>query len=96
MTEPKLSLDSIVVQKPDQLAAEIRQEVVMMSVARGEYYGLDAIGSDIWRRIATPIRVADLCRELAGSYDGDAVAIRAEALAFLQKLADKGLLDIRN
>lgn len=77
------------------LAAEIGGEVVLMSVERGNYYGLDEIGSDIWRRLEQPLRVADLVTALAADYDGEVAVIERDVLDLLTKLLDNGLVEQR-
>lgn len=77
-----------------QLEAEVNGEVVLMSIERGTYYGLDEIGSDIWHRLAEPTRFADLCRALAGSYDAAPDVIARDVEALLVELRDQGLIRI--
>lgn len=43
----KVCLESVVVQSRELLVTEVDDEVVMMSIRRGTYLGLDAIGSEI-------------------------------------------------
>lgn len=76
------------------LSAELDGETVLMSLANGRYYGLDAVGSDVWRRLATPICVRDVCTELAKYYDGEAVQIEHDVLALLVQLRDEGLVEV--
>ena len=44
--------DSVVVQEDEPIAAEVDGEVVMLSERAGAYFGLDGIGSEIWKLIA--------------------------------------------
>jgi hypothetical protein len=41
---------TIVSRGPSVLTAEVDGEIVMMSIKQGRYFGLDDIGSDIWKR----------------------------------------------
>ena len=87
-----LSLNSVVRWSDDQLAAAVDDEVVILSVERGSYYGLDDIGSDIWERLAQPIRVDDLCQALTNKYDADSAVIRSDVLQLLERLVSEGLV----
>ena len=49
-----------IARSPSVLAAEVDGEIVMMSIEQGLYFGLDDIGSDIWKRIDPPCLFADL------------------------------------
>ncbi|HTS93211.1 MAG TPA: PqqD family peptide modification chaperone [Stellaceae bacterium] len=87
-----LSPTSRVRRSEDQIAAPVDDEIIILSVERGSYFGLDDIGSDIWERLASPIRVDALCDALAAEYDADRATIERDVLALLDKLAAAGLV----
>jgi len=91
----ELSLASTVCRSENNLAAEIDDELVLMSVEKASYYGLDAIGADIWRRLDKPVLVSDLCTALGNEYDADADTIRRDVLALLERLAAEGMIEIK-
>jgi hypothetical protein len=84
--------DSIVVQEDEPVAAEVDGEVVMLSERAGAYFGLDAIGSEIWKLIAQPRRVSDLCRSLSPRYDIDADTLIRDVTCFLDELLARKLV----
>ena len=88
-----LTTDSMLCRCTEPLAAEVDGEMVLMSIERGNYYGLDSIGSDIWHRLEQPVRVSDLVAALATDYDGDASVIECDVLALLTKLLENGLVE---
>ena len=65
------------------LAAEVDGEIVMMSLEKGRYFGLDDIASEIWRRIEPPCRFAALVDRLAADYDADRETIAGDVRALL-------------
>jgi hypothetical protein len=87
--------ETIVARSSACLAAEIGEEMVLMAVARGSYFGLDAIGADIWRRIGNPTRVGDLCAALVAEYDAAPATILADLTDLLAHLAELGLVETR-
>src|SRR6266478_5996498 len=89
-----LTLSSRVRWSDNQLAATVDQEVVVLSVERGSYYGLDDIGSEIWQRLANAVRVDALCASLAEKYDADRATIERDVLHLLEKLATEGLISV--
>jgi hypothetical protein len=89
-----VSLTSFVQWSADQLAATVDQEVVILSVERGSYYGLDDIGSEIWQRLATAVRVDALCTSLAEKYEADRPTIERDVLQLLEKLVAEGLISV--
>lgn len=90
----QLTSKSMVTRSPNCLTAEVAGEAVLMSVAGGHYYALDAIGTDIWSRLQTPKTIADLCAELRRQYSAPAQQIEDDVLQLLKRLADAGVLSI--
>ena len=80
------------VRAPEIIATEVDGELVLMSIEDGKYFGLDAIGSEIWRRLEVPKSVEALCGELKAHFEGDAATIERDTMAFLDQLSDSGLV----
>lgn len=74
------------------VTSKIDNEVVMMSVDQGEYYGLDETGSRIWEMIEEPVSVNDLVRMLIDEFDVSFEECQKDTLDFLNDLNAKGLL----
>lgn len=92
--ERPVGLSSTVVQSREPLSAEVDGETVLMSVEQGRYFGLDAIGGDVWRRLETPVRVSDLCAGLAADYEGEPDVIERDVLDLLGKMAERRLIEV--
>ncbi len=69
-------------------------EVVMLSVAKGKYYGLNDIAAAVWERIERPIGVGALCDSLQRSFKVSREECEADVVAFLEQLLAKGLIRI--
>lgn len=81
-------------QNADILASALGDETVMMSLSRNNYYGLDEVGSHIWELLAQPQTLAHLCTALQQEYVVDAETCQQEVTAFVQQLADEGLVNV--
>jgi hypothetical protein len=92
MTE--LNLASIVCHTPNPVAADVAGETVLMSLERSRCYGLGGIGSEIWSRLVSPVRVSDLVEEFSGRYQAPPGVIERDVLQLLTQLADEGLIKI--
>ena len=88
----KLTLQHIIMRNPDMLASAMDEEIVMMSIQRGEYYGLDKVGSRIWNLIEKPICVNDMITLLLDEYEIDRENCEKDVLEFLEELLEKGLV----
>ena len=81
-----------IVRTSEAIATEIDGEIVLIHIEDGKYFGLDPVGSEIWRRLETPKRVDALCDELKAHFEGDPNMIEREALVFLDQLSESRLL----
>jgi hypothetical protein len=84
----------IVRRGPNVLTSAVGDEVVLMSIERGRYYGLDRIASVVWRHIEHPVRFAALVEALATHYQGDAARIASDVGEMLSKIQAEGLVEI--
>ena len=76
------------------VATEVDREVVLMNVGRGRCYGLGETGSSVWRRLGSPIRVDDLCRELMLEYHADHGVLVRDVIALLEQMHEEGLIRV--
>ena len=89
---PAVADSTMISRSPSVLTAEVDGEVVMMSIEQGRYFGLDDIGSDIWKRLDTPCSFAELIGRLAVDYDADRAAIAADVRALLGRMAEQDVV----
>ncbi|GAB3430704.1 lasso peptide biosynthesis PqqD family chaperone [Massilia solisilvae] len=80
------------VRNPDLVAADMDGETVMMSIARGEYFGLNTVGSRIWELLAEPATVSDLVTRICAEFNVDRATCSADLAAFTKDLLDNGLV----
>jgi hypothetical protein len=83
---------TVISRSPAVLAAEVDGEIVMMSIEQGRYFGLDDIGSDIWKRIEQPCSFAALVDALAADYDSDRSTIVSDVTALLTQMAEQDVV----
>ena len=89
-----LSLTSIVCHTPDPVSADVAGETVLMSLERSRCYGLGDIGSEVWSKLVSPVRVSDLIEEFSGRYEAAPGVIERDVLQLLNQLADEGLIKV--
>src|SRR5882724_958114 len=83
---------TVISRSPSVLTAEVDGEVVMMSIEQGRYFGLDDIGSDIWKRLDTACSFAELIDRLASDYDADRATIAADVRDLLSRMAEQDVV----
>jgi Coenzyme PQQ synthesis protein D (PqqD) len=91
-----LTLNSIIQRDSEVLVAEAAQDLIMVSIASGYYYGLSDVARKIWDAIERPKRVADLIDDLTASYNVSSSLCEEQTLSFLEALLDEGLLKVKD
>ncbi|MCK6444621.1 PqqD family peptide modification chaperone [Elstera cyanobacteriorum] len=84
--------NTVIVRNDAILSAAVGGETVLMSAEQGQYYALTATSHDIWDRLKTPIRVADLCTALAEAYGVPLETVETDTLAFLEYLESQAMI----
>lgn len=86
-----LTMDTTIVQCGDRTSATIDEVTAVMDPDADAYLLIDAVGSDIWTRIAEPRRIGDICDDLVTAYDVDAQTCSRDVLLFANDLFKRGL-----
>lgn len=73
-------------------AVQMGEEFVMMGVEQGEYYSVKGVAAALWRHLAQPHDLAELCTLIASEYDVTAEACRADVAAFLDQLRTRRMV----
>ncbi len=89
-----LTLDTLIRQHPDQIAAEADGEVLMMHIESGNYFGLNEVASFIWNQLDEPRSIAELCAAIQTEFEIDETRCQADAMDFLQGMIDDGLAQV--
>jgi hypothetical protein len=89
-----ISLKTTFVRRANLVETEIDGEVVMMSLERGNCYGLDNSAARIWKLLESPMSVAALLETLTREYAVEAENCQAEVLGFLEQLQAENLIEI--
>jgi hypothetical protein len=89
-----INYETIVVRGSEIIASEVDGEVILMSLAHEKYYGLDDIGSLIWRIISKPVSVKEIIELLRKEYAVDEESCYNEVKSFLIDLHSKGAISV--
>lgn len=86
--------ESIIERSKEVIASEVENELVMMSLENGKYYGIDSIGGDIWKMVETPKTFGKICEELMKTYAVDESTCEQDVIAFLNQLKEQSLITV--
>jgi hypothetical protein len=94
--EPRISLDSVVVASRDQVSCPLEDEIAILHLKAGVYYGLDAVGARVWGLVAAPRSVRAIRDTLLVEYDVEPEQCERDLVALLGDLLRAGLVDIQD
>jgi hypothetical protein len=88
-----IGLNTALSRNSDILYAPVgSEEMVMMSVTAGRYYGLNTVASRVWELLETPKTIAQLCAQICEEFEVDAQTCETEVLKFVQDLISNGVV----
>ena len=93
-TGKTINLDSTIARNDEIIFSDMDDEMVMMSIDKGEYYGVNPVGRRIWELLASPGPVAGICDTLCREYNVTEEQCNREVLDFLNHLLEKEVIKI--
>ena len=77
-------------------AQEVDGEMVLLDMNSENYFGLDAVGTDIWQAMQEEESLGKVLEMLLEQYDVEEEVLKNDLLAFEQKLQENGLITLVN
>ena len=77
----------------DLIGAAIDDEMVMMSVEHGQYYGLGGVGPRVWELIEQPQTMAQLVDTILEEYEVECEVCEKDLTEFLAQMEQLGLVE---
>jgi hypothetical protein len=86
--------DSTVVSTRRLVSADLGEEVILLHLENGLYFGLENVGARIWKLLQKPVRVGEIERVLLEEYDVEPEKCHEEVVGLLNKLVDQNLVEV--
>ncbi|HVQ13044.1 MAG TPA: PqqD family peptide modification chaperone [Vicinamibacterales bacterium] len=96
MTTRTISDSATVVAAGDLLASEFGDELVILDLRDGVYYGLEDAGAQIWSLLQKPVSVAEIREALVAAYEVEPARCEQDVRALLAELETRGLVIVTN
>lgn len=78
------------------VAAELDNEMVLLNVESGIYFGLDELGTRVWSMLVDGQNDEGIIQQLLDEYDVERDRLATDVADFLESLHAKGLIDPGN
>ena len=89
-----MTLDDRVQSSEDVVAQKVGEEMVLLDLESGVYYGLDAVGSRVWELLMEHGRLRVVFETMAEEYDVTPELLQQDLLHLLQELQARGLIQV--
>lgn len=76
------------------VAADVNDDLVILSITRGKYYGTQTVGKHIWSMLEQPVTVSAISDRLMQTFEVDRATCDREVASFLRQLLDEGLIEL--
>jgi hypothetical protein len=78
-------------QNADAVESSVGDETVLLHLTRGNYYGLDEMGTRVWTALKEGRTAREVCAELAQEFGVDEEIVQADGRNFLEDLTANDL-----
>jgi hypothetical protein len=77
---------------PDVVFREVDGEAVLLDLASGRYFGLNAVGTRVWSALADGGTIENAIAAIAAEFDAPEAQIAGDVRALVADLVARGLL----
>ncbi|MBI4445706.1 MAG: PqqD family protein [Acidobacteria bacterium] len=94
MTECQFRDDSCIRIRPRILFNQVEGEAVILNLDSGIYYGLDEVGTRVWKLIENGGTLAAIRNVLVDEYEVSPTQLWADLVMLLEQMQQKGLVEV--
>ncbi len=91
-----ISDPSVVVATKDQFSCPLGDDIIILDLRAGLYFGLDNVGALVWELVQQPKSVRDLRQAILETFEVAPEVCERDLVALLRELAAKNLIEIRD
>lgn len=95
MTVSPIPDRATIVAASDVLATEFGDEVVILNLRDGVYYGLEDVGTRIWQLLQQPVSVLTIREAIVAEFDVESARCERDIRLLLTDLVARRLVEIR-
>ena len=90
----KWSASTTVVASDKQVSTELTDEAIILGLSSGEYYSLQDVGLLIWKMLATPVTVQEICDKIMEQYEVESLLCQQDVIELLQDMLIEDLIKV--
>lgn len=91
----ELSGSTLVTASKDYVYCNVEDEMVLLGLEDGIYYGLNSVGTFIWDQIMEPKTIDEIRDAILNEYNVEKGECERDLLELLHELSEKGLIELK-
>lgn len=91
----KLSGSTVITVNKDYVYCNVEDEMVLLGMEDGIYYGLNPVGAFIWEQITEPKTIDQVRDAILDEYEVEKGECERDLIDLLNELAEKGMIHIK-
>lgn len=91
---PPVRFEDTVRAVESQVSSRLGEEVAILELDRGVYYGLNPSGALLWDALQKPVAVSALHASMIAAYEVDSATARDDLLKLLEQMRSAGLIEV--
>jgi hypothetical protein len=94
MTRTTIDFSMRAVVPPDVLLQEVQGESVLLNLTSGNYFGLNEVGTRMWKACTSSASLREAAEVLLGEYDVERERLCRDIQNLIEQLVEHGLLAV--
>jgi len=90
----ELTETSVIERTQGLMASELDDEIVMLNVQRGNYYGLSGVAKRIWEHLDSPKSIGDVCQLLQAEFEVEPAQCIKDVLGFVEQMISENMVRV--
>lgn len=91
----RVSMDDVYLSTDDAAESRLGDEIVLLHLETGIYFGIDGVGTRVWELLRTGASPENICDTLRSEYPNAIDSLETDILEFLGQLAENELICLK-
>lgn len=92
----ELSGSTVITVNKNYVYCNVEDEMVLLGMEDGIYYGLNQVGAFIWEQIKEPKTIDQVRDAILAEYEVEKGECERDLLELLQEMTEKGLVEVKD
>ena len=79
----------------DLISSQLGDDIVLMNSNTGDYIGMNAVGSDVWKLLELPLSLDEVTSRIVNMYEVDENYGKGKISGFLQRMLDNKVIQVK-